>query len=120
MPQTYKILGQAFTTPNTLTNVYVTGAATSAIVNSIYIANQGPFTSNVSIFLRPVDEALAPKHRIVKEESVPGASTFVLNLGITMGPNTILVANTEYAANAVPVALGTSNNSYNAFGLEIT
>jgi hypothetical protein len=116
MPQNYKILGQAFVTPNTLTNVYVTGASTSAVVNSIYICNQGIFASNVQIILRPVNETLSNKHTIIRNETVDGASTYVLNLGITMGQNTIIAANTTFAGGAE----GISNISYGAFGLEIT
>jgi acetyltransferase-like isoleucine patch superfamily enzyme len=120
MPQNYKILGQVFVTPNTLTNVYVTGASTSAVVNSIYVTNQGGFAANVEIVLRPVNEALQNKHSIIRQEVVPGASTLVLNLGITMGSNTIIAANTTYAANLSPAVGGMSNTSYSAFGLEIT
>jgi len=116
MPQNYKILGQAFVTPNTLTNVYVTGASTSAVVNSIYIANQGTFSSNVQIILRPINQTLANRHTIIRDETLPAASTLVLNLGITMGQNTIIAANTTFADGAA----GVSNISYGAFGLEIT
>jgi hypothetical protein len=120
MPQNYKILGQTFVTPNTLTNVYVTGASTSAVVNSIYIANQGAFSSNVQIILRPIGESLSNKHVILRDEVVQGSSTYVLNLGITMGSNMILAANTTYSANQTPAVTGMSNTSYSAFGLEIT
>jgi hypothetical protein len=120
MPQNYKILGQAFVPPNTLTNVYVTGASTSAVVNSIFIANQGLNTSNVEIILRPINEALANKHSIVRNEPVPATSTNVLNLGITMGPNMILAANTTFANDVIPPAIDVENLSYGAFGLEIT
>jgi hypothetical protein len=109
MPQNYKILGQIFPSANTLTNVYVTGASTSAVVNSIYITNQGNINSNVAIMLRPINEFMQNKHFILREETVPAAATYILNLGITMGPNTILAANTTLA-----------NVSYGAFGLEIT
>jgi 2',3'-cyclic-nucleotide 2'-phosphodiesterase (5'-nucleotidase family) len=36
MPQNYKVLGQVLPAANTITNVYVTGASTSAVINSIY------------------------------------------------------------------------------------
>ena len=120
MPQNYKILGQAFVSPNTLTNVYVTGASTSAVVNSIYIPNQGIPTSHVQIILRPVNEALTSKHIIIRDETIEGAATFVLNLGITMGPNMILAANTTYSQNQPIAPIGVANTSYGAFGLEIT
>jgi hypothetical protein len=121
MPQIYKPLGQVLTTPNTITNVYVTGAGTSAVVNSIYINNQDVHTSNVRLFLRPNNQTLSNLHLILPEETIPAASAFVLNLGITMGPNMILAANTTYALNVSPPPITTASNvSINAFGLEIT
>ena len=118
MPQTYKILGQVFTTPNTLSNIYVTGssAADSAVINSIYFCNQGVFTANVDIIIRPIGEALANKHYIVRKQKVEGAATVLLNLGVTVGNNTIIAANTQYTAGVG----GLSNVSYSAFGIEIT
>ncbi len=118
MPQTYKILGQVFTTPNTFSNIYVTGssATDSAVINSIYFCNQGVFTANVDIIIRPIGEALANKHYIVRKQKVEGASTFLLNLGVTIGNNTIIAANTQYTAGVG----GLSNVSYSAFGIEIT
>jgi 2',3'-cyclic-nucleotide 2'-phosphodiesterase (5'-nucleotidase family) len=117
MPQTYKILGQSYPFQNTLSNIYVTGTNTSAVVNSIYIANQGTNSSNVEIILRPVNEALANKHSIIRQETVQAASTYVINLGITMGPNMILAANTTYAG---PPNTTVARASFGAFGLEIT
>jgi len=117
MPQTYKILGQVFTTPNTLTNVYVTDSSTSAVVNSLYVCNQDSVSANVNIILRPISEALADKHFYVYEQVVDGASTYVLNLGITMGSDTILAANSFYVTGLTKTA---ANISYGAFGLEIT
>lgn len=116
MPQTYKILGQAYLTPNTLTNVYVTGASTQAIINSLYICNQDVPDANVTIIIRPINEALANKHNYLLNELVDGASTYVLNLGITIGANTIVAANTTYRTDTVSGA----NVSYGAFGIEIT
>jgi 2',3'-cyclic-nucleotide 2'-phosphodiesterase (5'-nucleotidase family) len=122
MPQTYKILGQVYPNANTLTNVYVTGASTSAVVNSIFLSNQQTETSNVTIILRPVNEALQSKHTVIFDETVHAASTYILNLGITMGPNMILAANTTYAADQpvgqIPTSVG--RISFGAFGLEIT
>jgi hypothetical protein len=120
MPQTYKILGQATVSPNTLTNVYVTGASTSAVVNSIYICNQGVNSSNVQIILRPINESLSNRHVLIKDETVGAAATLVLNLGITMGSNMILAANTTFTGQLTPVPTGVSTFSYGTFGLEIT
>jgi hypothetical protein len=110
MTQNYKVLGQIFPSSNTLTNVYVTGANTSAVINSIYICNQDSTSANVEIIVRPIDEALSNKHYVLYGEEVDAAATYPLNLAITMGANTILAANTTTGANI----------SYSAFGIEIT
>ncbi len=118
MPQTYKILGQVFTTPNTFANIYVTGssAADSAVINSIYFCNQGTSTANVDLIIRPISQALANKHYIVRNQKVEASATFLLNLGVTVGNNTIIAANTKYT----PGQAGVSNTSFSAFGIEIT
>jgi 2',3'-cyclic-nucleotide 2'-phosphodiesterase (5'-nucleotidase family) len=116
MPQNYKVLGQIYPTANTLTNVYVTGASTQAVINSLYVCNQDTSLANVSVIVRPINEALANKHFVLRNESVGAASTYILNLGITIGENTIIASNTTYA---VP-ELKTANTSLSAFGIEIT
>lgn len=110
MPQNYKVLGQIFPSSNTLSNVYVTGSGESAVINSIYICNQSISNVNFDIIVRPINETLANKHFVLFNEDVDGAGTYLLNLGITIGNNTILAANTK----------GVANVSYSAFGLEIT
>ena len=117
MPQNYKILGQTFlTTKNVVSNIYVTGTGTSAVVNSIYICNQESSNANVDIILRPINEALGNKHYYIYREKIGAADTIVLNLGITMNANVILAANTSYRTGEV----NTPNVSYGAFGIEIT
>jgi hypothetical protein len=115
MPQNYKVLGQILPTANSLTNVYVTGASTSAVINSIYVCNQSTTNGSFELVIRPTNEALANKH-FYTIDSIKAADALIIQLGITMGPDTILAANTLYKTGEVAVA----NISYNAFGLEIT
>ena len=67
----YKILGQIKPNANTLTNVYVTPAATSTVINTITICNQGPANSTIDLILRPVNETLANKHYLLKNIAIP-------------------------------------------------
>ena len=71
MPTAYKILGQTLPTANTLSNVYVVPAATSSILNTITICNQSAANANVDIVIRPINEALANKHYILKQVQIP-------------------------------------------------
>jgi hypothetical protein len=40
MPTTYKVLGQAAPTANTLTDVYTVPSATQAVISTITVCNQ--------------------------------------------------------------------------------
>ena len=116
MPISYKILGQIYPTANTLTNVYVTPAVTSAIVNSIYIANQDSANANVDLILRPINETLGNKHYILQNQRLDQADTLIINLNITMNSAIILAVNNTVRAGETQSA----NISVNAFGLEVT
>lgn len=119
MPQTYKTLGQVRITPNTLSNIYVTGASTSAIVNAIWFCNTDTFSANgnIDLIVRPINEALAARHEIFENILLIKADTNVYNLGITMPPNTILAANLKYRTGESSTP---TDMAVNAFGVEIT
>jgi len=118
MANSYKILGQIAPTANALTNVFVTGASTSAVVNSIYICNQSSANANVSIVVRPIDESIGNQHYVLKDQIVNRAESLILNLNITMDSNVILAANN--ATRAGEGVVNTSNVSISAFGVEIS
>ena len=100
MAQEYKTLAQVTPTPGVLTNVYVTGATTQAVIGTITVS--GLFetsNSSFSIIVRPVNEALNDKHFIFRASPVLINEVLVVSGAITMGPNTILAAN-NYTGNA--------------------
>jgi hypothetical protein len=115
MANSYKILGQIAPSSNTLTNVYVTGASVSSVVNTIYLCNQDSANANVSVIVRPVNEALANKHFILQDQRLDAADTIILNLNITMNSDVILAANI-----ATRTGEATANCSVNAYGVEIS
>jgi hypothetical protein len=115
MANSYKILGQIAPSSNTLTNVYVTGASVSSVVNTIYLCNQDTANANVSVIVRPVNEALANKHYILQDQRLDAADTIILNLNITMNSDVILAANI-----ATRTGEATANCSVNAYGVEIS
>ena len=120
MANSYKILGQVAPTQNTLTNVYVTGASVSSVVNTIYICNQSAANANVDIVVRPINEALANKHYILQNQKLDAADTLILNLNITMNSAVILAANAEFRTGEPDNSLSASNVSISAFGVEIS
>ena len=110
MATAYKILGQILPAANTLTNVYVTGAATSTIINTITLCNQQTSNAVIDLILRPINETLAAKHYLFKGIQILQADTLIFSPGITMNSNCILAAN-----NTID-----GNTSVCAFGVEIT
>jgi hypothetical protein len=119
MPQTYKTLGQVRITPNTLSNIYVTDASTTAIVSSIWICNADVFLANgqIDLVVRPINQAFNVRHEVFEDVKVIASDTNIYNLGITMPPSTILAANLKYLAGET----GTPTDfAINAFGVEIT
>lgn len=108
MAITYKILGQSNPNANTTTNVYVVPSLTSTVVSTISICNQSNLATRFSLAVRPNSEALANKHFISFNTSLPANDTIKLTWGITLSQNDIIVANVE-----------SSSVSISAFGSEI-
>jgi hypothetical protein len=109
MPQAYEILGQISPTANTLTNVFVTGASSSAIVGTITISNFSDANASYSLVVRPINEALSTKHFIVRGGILPARELITITGAVTMNSSAILAANTS-----------DSSVSINAYGVEIT
>ena len=108
MAITYKILGQINPNANTTTNVYVVPTLTSAVISTLSICNLSSSASRFSLAVRPSAEALANKHYLSFNTTLPANDTIKLTWGITLGSNDIVVANVE-----------SSSVSISAFGSEI-
>jgi len=111
----YKILGQIVTTANSIANVYVVPAATSAAVGTITVCNGTQNDVLLDLAMRPSTEALANKHYIVKGITLPAADTLIIDSGVSLNTGAILAANTT-GANAAACAAGISVHAY---GVEI-
>ena len=109
MAQTYEILGQLAPTANTLTNVFVTGASSSAIVGTITLHNFSDTNTSYSLVVRPINETLATKHFIIRGGILPAREMISITGAVTMNANAILAANTSGGSV-----------SFNAYGVEIT
>ena len=111
----YKILGQIVTTANTIANVYVVPAATSAAIGTITVCNGTASDVVFDLVMRPSTEALATKHYLLKSITVPAADTLIIDSGVTLNTGAILAANT-IGGNAAAAAAGISVHAY---GVEI-
>jgi hypothetical protein len=108
MAQAYEILGQISPTANTLTNVFVTGASSSAIVGTITLHNFSDSNTSYSLVVRPINEAIGNKHFIIRGGILPARELITITGAVTMNSSAILAANT-----------GGSSVSINAYGVEI-
>ena len=113
MANTYKILGQLNPSANTQGNVYVVPAATSAVINSIQIANQSASNASYSIIVMPTAEFSSPasngKYFIIRGSTMPASDAATLTLSLSLPAGAVLAANTN-----------SSSLSFSAFGVEIT
>ncbi len=108
MAQIYEILGQVSPSANTLTNVFVTGATVSVAVGTITISNFSDANASYSLIVRPINEALANKHFIVRGGVLPARELITITGAVTMNANAILAANTN-----------NGSVTFNAYGVEI-
>ena len=109
MPQSYEILGQVSPTANTPSNVFVTGASSSAIVSTITLHNFSDSNTSYSLLVRPINEAESSKHFIIRGGILPARELITITGAVTMNSSAILAANTHG-----------SSVSINAYGVEIT
>jgi hypothetical protein len=113
MARAYKILGQLNPTANTQGNVYVVPAATSAVINSITVANQSASNASYSIIVMPSANFAAPasngQYYIIRGSMIPASDAATLTLSLSLPAGAIVAANTN-----------SGNISLSAFGVEIT
>jgi glucose-6-phosphate dehydrogenase assembly protein OpcA len=109
MATTYKVLGQSNPSATTATTLYTVPSATSTVVSTINICNQGSSSDTFRIAIRPAGETLAAKHYIAYNTVIPGYDSISLTMGITLA-----------TTDVVTVYAGTANVSFNIFGSEIS
>jgi len=113
MANTYKILGQVNPSANTQANVYVVPAATSAVINSIQIANQSASNVSYSLMVMPSANFSSPASNgmyfIIRGSTMPASDAATLTLSLSLPAGAIIAANTNSASL-----------SFSAFGVEIT
>lgn len=109
MTTTYKVLGQINPTANTLTTVYTVPALTQTVVSTVTICNLANTATTFSLAVQPANAAIANKHYVNYQTTLPANDTIALTLGITLATTDVIAAN-----------CATSNVSVNVFGSEIT
>jgi len=109
MAQAYKLLGQVSPSANTLTNVYVSGASTNAIVGTITLHNFSDSNVSYSLVVRPNNESIGDKHFIIRGGVLPARELITITGAVTLNSSAILAANTWGGSVSI-----------NAYGVEIS
>lgn len=114
MPSTYRVLGQVNPTANTLSTLYtaptVVGSLfTSTVASTLTICNLASANATYGIAVRPTGEAIANKHYIASNATVPGFDTVLVTIGLTLS-----------ATDVISVSASTANLVFNLYGSEVT
>lgn len=109
MPAAYKVLGQSNPSATTLTTLYTVPSATSAVVSTIAICNQAATAGTFRVAIRPAGASVAASHYIAYDSAIGANDTVFLTLGVSLATTDVI---SVYASSA--------NQSFSAFGSEIT
>lgn len=108
MATVYKVLGQSNPSATTATTLYTVPSATSAVVSTISVCNQGASSATFRIAVRPAGAALAAQHYIAYDTSITANNSIMITIGVTLATTDVV---TVYASN--------TSLSFAAFGSEI-
>jgi hypothetical protein len=108
MATSYKVLGQSIPAASTATTLYTVPAATSTVISTLTVCNQGAATT-IRVAVQPSGSALAAQHYILYDVDLLAKDTLFFTIGITLAPTDVV---TVYA--------NTSTVSFNIFGSEIS
>lgn len=109
MTTAYKLLGQITPNSNTMTNLYITGASTQAIVGTITIHNMNDANAAYSLLVRPTAVAQSNTHYIIRGGVIPARELITITGAVAMNASVLIAANTN-----------SNNITFNAYGAEIT
>jgi hypothetical protein len=90
MPTSYKVLGQVQPSANTLTTLYTVPSATNTVVSTMVVSNLGPTSTTYRIAIRPSGEAIASKHYIAYDVTIPTLDSLTLTLGLTLATTDVM------------------------------
>lgn len=109
MANTYKVLGQSNPAATTATDLYTVPSATNSVCSTIAVCNQAASAATFRIAVRPAGAALAAKHYIAYDTSIPANDVLTMTIGLTLATTDVV---TIYAS--------TATLSFNLFGSEIS
>ena len=109
MGESFKVLGQAAPSINTLTALYTVPAATSTTISSITICNTTNATIKFRVSIAVANAADTLKQYLFYDVAITKNNSTSATLGITLA-----------ATDVVKVYADAANVAFNLFGVEIT
>lgn len=109
MAEIFKILGQNAPAGTTLTDLYTVPAATSTTISSVTVCNRSATATTFRISVAVAGAADATNQYIFYDQAIDGNSTYIATIGITLA-----------TTDKLRVYAGTSNLTFNAFGVEVS
>jgi hypothetical protein len=109
MAQTHKVLGQNNPAATTLTTLYTVPASTQTIGSTLNICNISATGTTYRVAVRPTGEAIANKHYLVYDSTIPGNDSISLTLGLSLA-----------TTDVVSVYAATTGIAFSLYGVEIT
>lgn len=103
----YKVLGQSNPAATTVTTLYTTPSATSAVCSTLAITNLGVSTT-FRVAIRPAGATLANQHYIAYDTPINQYDTVFLTIGVTLA-----------TTDMISVYAGTATIAFSLFGSEI-
>lgn len=104
----YKVIGQVNPIATTLTTLYTVPSATSTIISTLSVCNQGVSTT-IRVAVSPAGAAIVAAHYLVYDTVISANDSLFLTLGISLATTDI-----------ISVYAGTTTVSFNAFGTEMS
>lgn len=108
MAEVRKILGQSAPAGLTLTDIYTVPVGKQAVVSTIAVNNRGLVQDFFRVSVAVAGAPNATKQYLYYDVPILPSDTFCTTIGITLGPGDVVRG---YA--------GTTNLSFNIFGVEI-
>jgi hypothetical protein len=109
MPAAYKVLGQSSPSAATAATLYTVPSATSAVVSTLSVCNQGSSSATFRVAVRPAGATLAAVHYLVFDSTLTANDSAFLTLGVTLS-----------ATDVVTVQASSASLSFSLFGSELT
>ena len=109
MADTAKSLGQAIPVAATLTTLYTVPGATSGVVSSLVVCNQGDQAAAFRVAHAVAGAADESKQYLYYDEPLDSHRAFPITLGVTLA-----------ATDVLRVQSDTGRVSFNVYGIEIT